>query len=259
MEKPSIREIRATYSQEKMVLERRHKIGLFYLGRFPSFYVAWVFLRLNISANQATLICIAVGLASSAFLALGSYVSKLIGALLVLLYLMLDCVDGNIARYRKSSSPYGEFMDALSGYLVIPFLFIGLGLGAFVSPDSLFLFRYRDISLILSNEGLFLTVGLWSSFSYVLARLILLRYRSKIVTSLEGHISKNRRRDRFFQIISIIARNIFGISGFFVPLLLLAVVFRLRGLLTLFYGVVNTIALIFVLVRTAMKMEIVRD
>jgi len=50
-------------------------------------------------------------------------------------------------------------------------------------------------------------------------------------------------------------RNIFGVSGFFVPLLLLAAVFRLLGFLALFYAVVNSIALIFIMVKNTLKMK----
>ncbi|MCJ7645568.1 CDP-alcohol phosphatidyltransferase family protein, partial [bacterium] len=110
--KVTIKDIRATYSKDKMVSERRNKVWLYYTGRLPSFYVTWIFLRLNMSANQATYISIIIGLGSCIFLALGSYTLKLAGAFLASLYLLLDCVDGNIARSTKSSSPFGKFIDA---------------------------------------------------------------------------------------------------------------------------------------------------
>jgi len=255
VEKPSIREIRATYSQEKMVFERRNKIGLFYLGRLPSFYVTWFFLRLNISANQATYISIIIGLGSCIFLALGSYVLKLAGVLLAVLYLLLDCVDGNIARYRKLSSPFGKFIDASASYIISSFLFMSIGLGVFTNPNSSILLRHSQSFFMIFNKDIFLIVGFWSSLSYLLARLISLKYKTMLISNQSSDSLENTSSNKSSQISTIMFRNIFGVSGFFMPLLLLAAVFRLFGFLALFYALVNSIALIFIVVKTTSKMK----
>lgn len=255
MERVSIKDIRATYSIDKMVSERRNKVWLYYAGRLPSFYLTWVFLRLNISANQATYICLVIGLGSCIFLALGSYTLKLAGALLAALYLLLDCVDGNIARCRKSFTPFGKFIDASASYIISSFLFMSIGLGVFTNTDSSFLLRNPESFFISFNKDIFLIVGFWSALSYVLARLISLRYKTMLVSSSDNDSTKNVTSNRFFQISSIMFRNIFGVSGFFMPLLLLAAVFRLFGFLALFYAVVNSIALIFIMVKTTIKMK----
>jgi len=255
MNKLSIRDVRATYPIEKIALEKRNKTGLYYLGRLPSFYVTWVFLRLNISANQATYISIIIGLGSCIFLALGSYTLKLAGAFLAALYLLLDCVDGNIARYRKSASLFGKFIDASASYIISSFLFMSIGAGIFTDPDSSVLLRHPESFLIPFNKHIFLIVGFWSALSYVLARLISLRYKTMIASNLDNDSAGNLRPNRYFQIISIMSRNIFGVSGFFMPLLLLAAVSRLLDLLALFYAVVNTIALILILVETTVRMR----
>lgn len=255
MRKVSIRDIRATYSKDKMVSERRNKVWLYYAGRLPSFYLTWVFLRLNISANQATYICLVIGLGSCIFLALGSYTLKLAGSLLASLYLLLDCVDGNIARSTKSSSPYGKFIDASASYVISSFLFMSIGLGVFTNTGSSFLLRNPESFFISFNKDIFLIVGFWSALSYLLARLISLRYKTMLVSSSDNDSTKNVTSNRFFQISSTMLRNIFGVSGFFMPLLLLAAVFRLFGFLALFYALVNSIALIFIMVKTTIKMK----
>jgi len=242
-----------------MVSERRNKVWLYYAGRLPSFYLTWIFLRLNISANQATYISLVIGLGSCIFLALGSYTLKLAGALLASLYLLLDCVDGNIARSTKSSSPYGKFIDASASYVISSFLFMSIGLGTFINPNSSILLRHSASFFISFNKDIFLIVGFWSALSYLLARLISLRYKTMIVSSSDNESTKNVTSNRFFQISSIMFRNIFGVSGFFMPLLLLASVFRLFGFLALFYAVVNSIALIFIMVKTTIKMKSVID
>lgn len=255
MGKVSIKDIRATYSKDKMLSERRNKVWLYYAGRLPSFYLTWIFLRLNISANQATYICLVIGLGSCIFLALGSYTLKLAGALLAALYLLLDCVDGNIARYRKLSSPFGKFIDASASYIISSFLFMSIGLGVFTNPNSSILLRHSQSFFMIFNKDIFLIVGFWSSLSYVLARLISLRYKTMLVPGSDNDSTKNLTSNRFFQISTIMFRNIFGVSGFFMPLLLLAAVFRLFGFLALFYALVNSIALIFIMVKATLKMK----
>jgi len=251
----SIRDIRATYSKDKMLSERRNKVWLYYAGRLPSFYLTWIFLRLNISANQATYMCLVVGFLSCIFLIWGSSVIKLVGVLMATLYLVLDCVDGNIARYRKSSSPFGKFIDASASYVISSFLFMSIGLGVFTNPNSSILLRHSESLFISFNKDIFLIVGFWSSLSYVLARLISLRYKTMPISNQGSDSLENTPSNRSSQVSTIMFRNIFGVSGFFMPLLLLAAVFRLFGFLALFYALVNSIALIFIVVKTTLKMK----
>lgn len=252
MKKVFIKDIRATHSRDKMVSERRDKAWFYYTGRLPSFYLAWIFLHLNISANQATYISLIVGLTGCAFLALGSYSGKLVGALMINLGFALDCVDGNIARYRKSFTRYGEFIDALVGYIVAAFLFMSLGIGAFVDPESSSLLGRAEIFPII-NRDLFLFAGLWSSLSYVLARLGSLRYKTMFAHSLNDDSTNVVISNRFLKIILAVIRNIFGPSGLFMPLLLFALVFKFLGLIVLLYAVVNTIGLILIVIKTTMR------
>lgn len=251
--KIDIKDIIATYPKEKMLLERWNKVWLYYAGRLPSFYLTWIFLRLNMSANQATSISVIVGLASCAFLALGSYGTKLAGAIMATLFLTLDCVDGNIARYRKSFSPFGEYVDALAGYVVTAFLYMSLGVGVFTNPNSSLLLTHPEGFFIAFNKEVFLIVGFWSSLSYVLARLISLRYKTIVTSAPNNDTSRDVPPKRIFRIISILSRNIFDPGGLFMPLLLFAAIFKFLGLLTLCYGAVNSCALIVTIAKNTWK------
>ncbi len=252
MEKVSIKDIRATLSKDKMLSERRDKTWFYYTGRLPSFYLTWIFLHLNISANQATYISLIVGLAGCAFLALGSYTGKLVGALMINLGFALDCVDGNIARYRKSFTHYGEFIDALVGYIVAAFLFMSLGVGAFVDPESSLLLGRAEIFPIFKRD-VFLFAGFWSSLSYILTRLSSLRYKTMFAHSQNDDGANVVTSNRFLRITLVVIRNIFGPSGLFMPLLLFALVFKFLGLVVLLYAAVNIIGLILIIIKTTMR------
>jgi phosphatidylglycerophosphate synthase len=46
------------------------------------------------------------------------------------LYLLLDCVDGEVARWRKQFSPLGIYLDRLGAYLADAAVMVGMGLRA---------------------------------------------------------------------------------------------------------------------------------
>ena len=94
---------------------------LFY--RRVSFFVSAFFANLDIGANAVSLISVGVAvLACAAFIAGW----PIVGALLVNLWLIMDCADGNIARSVKKEL-YGDFVDSMSSYICVGLLFPCLG------------------------------------------------------------------------------------------------------------------------------------
>jgi len=68
--------------------------------------------RAGLSPNQVTLMSFGLGLLGAAFLALGGRGWSVIGALLLQFCLVVDCVDGELARYRRRFSRFGAWLDA---------------------------------------------------------------------------------------------------------------------------------------------------
>ncbi len=58
------------------------------------------------------------------------YECNIIGALLVLFWHLLDCVDGNLARSVKPQ-PFGGFVDSESSYILVALLGSCLGISAY--------------------------------------------------------------------------------------------------------------------------------
>jgi phosphatidylglycerophosphate synthase len=230
-----------------MKLERQRKVWLYYMGRKPSFYLTQIFLKLGMSANQVTYISYITGALCCLFLAVGNLSIKIIGVILLNLYLILDCTDGNIARYNNTTTKHGELMDALGSYFISAFLCINIAIGAFLNPE---------ITKLSINRYVFLLLGLWSAFSYVTARLISQRYG--IIISQNSGIApapefEHSNKPNF--ILSSMFHNLFGVSGFLIPLLLLALLLNCLDLLIFFYSAVNTGALIFITLQSLMKLK----
>ena len=127
----SIAKIRNKYTASKSTVDKDSPI-LYYILRPLSYYLTLPCLKLGISANQVTFIGILFGVAGWILLGMGSYLPMLIGVILIILYDICDVVDGNIARYKGTSSAYGAYLDdVVSGAIImdiVPFT-VGIGTG----------------------------------------------------------------------------------------------------------------------------------
>ncbi len=87
-------------------------------------------LRLGLTPNQVTLGSVVVGLGAAAAFALGGRGGLVAGALLLQVSLVVDCVDGDVARYRRMFSPLGAWLDASTDRLKEFACYGGLAWGA---------------------------------------------------------------------------------------------------------------------------------
>jgi phosphatidylglycerophosphate synthase len=87
-------------------------------------------LRLGLSSNQVSVFSLAVGLAAAGCFAVGSWWGLLAGALLLQASLIIDCVDGEVARFTRSFSDLGAWIDASSDRVKEYAAYAGLAAGA---------------------------------------------------------------------------------------------------------------------------------
>ena len=85
--------------------------------------------RTGVIPNQITLFNVAIGFAGAFFLARGSYWSQLGGSLLFLLCVVLDGVDGEVARLKLKESVFGHYLDVITDNLVHVAIFVGIAVG----------------------------------------------------------------------------------------------------------------------------------
>ena len=246
-----------------------------------SFPFTFLFINLGFSAWGASVLSIFVALAGCAALCVDSALWRAVGVVLVELWLVMDCVDGNIARVKKTSSPMGGCIDAFSGYFITAFVFFSVGVAACYST------RFTEHAVLWVAMG-----GLSSAFG-LLARLIHQKYTCCVLESQRrekngadgenienngGNIEVNRgngetygthgeanrtneganrengeaigtgvqtangkeneelleKGGRLSYLRSRIDKEI-GISGLFMPFLIVACIFRLYDVMTIFY------------------------
>ena len=192
-----------------------------------SFPVTWLFINCKCSPWMASMISVLVAIAGSGLLCVNNEICRIIGVCLIQFWLVLDCVDGNIARVKKQSSEFGEFVDALSGYYVTGFVFIGIGVSA-----------YYTTSLFMSINYWLIILGAITAVAGILARLIHQKYTYTIMVTSETldaipeHEVDNKKSVQHFR--SRMDKEL-GISGLFMPFLIAACIFHLYDIITLFY------------------------
>jgi phosphatidylglycerophosphate synthase len=135
---PSIAELRAV-TQPARIFERNsgeHWAGRLYVRRYSP-YLTRRLLRTRLTPNQVTGAMIVVGAVAAAVLTLPGVVPAVGVVLLIQLQILLDCSDGELARWREQYSPVGIYLDRFGHYLTETLLPIGLGIRADGGWDSL--------------------------------------------------------------------------------------------------------------------------
>ncbi|RWZ49705.1 CDP-alcohol phosphatidyltransferase family protein [Labedella phragmitis] len=113
----SFAELRAV-AQPPEVRSRRnaeHWTASLYL-RDLSPYLTWVLLRTPISANGVTGLMILTGWSVAAALLIPGFWGAALALVLGQMQMLVDCCDGEVARWRRTSSPAGAFLDAVGHY-----------------------------------------------------------------------------------------------------------------------------------------------
>ena len=127
----SIAELRAV-AQPPEVRGRRnaeHWTASLYL-RNLSPYLTWLLLKTSISANGVTGLMILTGWATAAALLIPGFGGAALALILGQLQMLVDCSDGEVARWRRTSSPAGIFLDNVGHYSTETLIAIALGIRA---------------------------------------------------------------------------------------------------------------------------------
>ncbi len=103
--------------------------SVFVLRKFSKLFT-WAAVRLRFTPNQITLISFAIGLLSAYEFSRGDFWSIFTGALLLQLSIIVDCVDGELARYTRRFSQLGAWLDAITDRIKEYLVFFGLAYGA---------------------------------------------------------------------------------------------------------------------------------
>jgi phosphatidylglycerophosphate synthase len=135
---PSIAELRAV-TQPRALLARpgsEHWAGRLYM-RAVSPYVTRVLAATGVTPNTVTALMIPAGLLAALSLSFPGLAGAVAAVAFAQLWLLLDCCDGELARWRQTFSSVGIYLDGLSHALTQAALPAALGVRADGGWDSL--------------------------------------------------------------------------------------------------------------------------
>lgn len=159
----------AEYFKQGMPDWKRKKDPLFVkiIYRPLSFYVSAIVANNGIMANDISYFSSLVAIVSCSFFLFNNYYLHIAGAVLMNIWLLLDCVDGNLARSVKKQ-PFGEFADAMSSYILVAFMCSAVAVAVY----------YEGGVLVPPNSHWIIYCGAIASSSDTLMRLIYQKYKA---------------------------------------------------------------------------------
>ncbi len=136
-----------------------------WINYYISVLITWAFIRLPITANQVTGLYFIYGIIGVFFMGLGGYWNFVIGILIYHFAIILDYVDGYVARIKNTYGLRGKFMDLATHEFHHVLMLLALGIGLYrMSGEVLYL--YLGILMSLSRAfTIFIRLTLYKAFS----------------------------------------------------------------------------------------------
>jgi len=129
--RPSLAELRAVAQPPSLTgrASAEHWAGKLYMRRL-SLHATRFLVGTPVSANTLTGLMILTGLGAAAVATVPTLWAALLAAAGIQVYLLLDCCDGEVARWRGTTGPAGVYLDRLGHYVVEAALLGAIGLRA---------------------------------------------------------------------------------------------------------------------------------
>ena len=124
----------ATVDEDKVLLDSAVKgvdgfFTTFFVSPYSRFIARWA-ARRGFTPNQVTAVSFLIGILSAACFATGERWGLVAGAILLQVAFTTDCVDGQLARYTRTFSQLGAWLDATFDRAKEYIVFAGLAIGA---------------------------------------------------------------------------------------------------------------------------------
>ena len=148
-----------------------------HITRRISIHFTRLYLILGLSANQATLTSLLLGIASGVFFTNSQPLYWFIGLVVLYLSFLFDNVDGEIARYKKQSSSEGRYFDVMVTYFLLPYILACMSFGLYSIIQGLEVFvagflAIIGISLIFIHKPIIQSIRYEQKLPYVVPKVV---------------------------------------------------------------------------------------
>ena len=118
----------------------------FFVSPYSKYIARWA-ARRGLTPNVVTSVSMAMGVVAAGCFAAGSRAGLVAGALLLQAAFTLDCVDGQLARYTRTFSKFGAWLDSVFDRAKEYVVFAGLALGASRMGDPVWMLAGAALTL----------------------------------------------------------------------------------------------------------------
>ena len=125
----------------------------FFVSPYSKYMARWA-ARRGWTPNGVTTISVAVGFLAAAGFATGERWGMIAGALLLQLAFTLDCVDGQLARYTRTFTKLGAWLDSIFDRTKEYAVFAGLAIGASQTGDDVWLLAGAALTLQVMRHSI---------------------------------------------------------------------------------------------------------
>ena len=188
--------------------------------RLFSIYLTRLLLKINTPANLISIFGILFGIIGSIYFYLSNF---LVGSIILQLWLLMDTLDGEVARYyyskhkQKNYLIKGELLDLNSHHLIHSLIFIGFSLGLYNLT--------KNINMIY--------LGIIALFSLLLNELIdLNKFKVLFYQNLRSDTNKIKKNKRLIKKLMFIYT-----FPSIVNIILIAALFNKVNVILYFYGI----------------------
>jgi len=102
--------------------------------------LAFVFVKIiyptNLTPNQITTLALIVGIIGGIIISFNTHFYLIIAAILLIIYDILDCSDGQLARLKRNGTSVGRILDGVADYFVTIAVYLGIGFGFASNSDN---------------------------------------------------------------------------------------------------------------------------
>jgi hypothetical protein len=124
----------AGYDEDRVLLDSSVKgndgfFTTFFVSPYSRYIARWA-ARRGLTPNQVTTLSMAIGVLAAAAFAIGNRPALVAGAVLLQVAFTADCVDGQLARYTRTFSNLGAWLDSVFDRAKEYLVFAGLAIGA---------------------------------------------------------------------------------------------------------------------------------
>jgi len=241
----SLQDVRRSYGGVKAEQER-HDVMFRWFARPLSFPVAWAALALGLSPNDVTWVSLVMNTAGLVLMVTGNALLMAAGVVIILVALVLDAADGNMARTARRFSPVGEWLEGIGSYILCGGFHLAGGVGAWRAAVSGHAVTRWPVDP--TSSGWLIVLGAVAASAITLSILAAAKFSSVFPTVDRGQVVA-RMGGGLYGLLFTIGRNLSFASGLVLPFTLIGILVGRYELVLVGFAILNTGMLAVVLLR----------